>query len=167
MALRVIDNSKPPNGGRYRYKDPETGIELFHPYISSLKTMAAKHRRANNLPIPTNWNQFFETNICTNTATAECEPEEKSARGVFALAKKFTEEMVKWSKSGFDVVSKEVLQYRYDICQGNIEKAIDPCQYWGGGRMFGYGKCGKCGCSALALYVATKECPAGKWPATR
>lgn len=130
--MRVIDTATPPGKGGWVYIDPETKVRFQHPYFTSLKHIAAKHRRANQLPIPVNWDQFFEANICDNTTWGKCEPEEKSLRGVFHLAKKFASEMANWAKSGFDTVDKETLQHRFDICQGNLDKAMDPCQYWGG-----------------------------------
>ncbi|MBM2845746.1 MAG: hypothetical protein HW407_1058 [Bacteroidetes bacterium] len=150
--VRVIDTASPPKTtGRFVYVDSETKRSFEHPYLSSLKNMALSHRRANNLPIPVNWDGFFENNVCENTATAECEPDEKSLRGAYHQAKQFAKSMAAWAMSGFDVVDKTVLQTRYDTCHG--------CEHWGGSYLFGTGRCGKCGCTGLKLYLGTEQCP--------
>lgn len=67
------------------------------------------------------------------------------------MARQFAYESTRWAVYGAPRVSEEVFQFRLDQCEG--------CHFWNGQSAFGYGKCGKCGCSGLKLFMATTRCP--------
>lgn len=70
--LKPRNPKEVPHGSFIRYKDPDSGMELKSPYYTVAKSMAVKHRRANNYPIGINWDNDFDENICRNTPHLEC-----------------------------------------------------------------------------------------------
>jgi hypothetical protein len=68
------------------------------------------------------------------------------------MAKSFSGAISKWAKSGFDTCTEEQYNDRLDICRG--------CEYWKDGAI---GRCMKCGCAGLKLWLKTERCPIGKW----
>jgi hypothetical protein len=68
---------------------------------------------------------------------------------------------VQWAKSGFKLASADSLGARKRICCGTEGKPA--CDFWDQSKYFGSGGCLKCGCSTAKLYLATSECPIGKW----
>lgn len=162
---RIVHTGTVPHGGVWRYKDTETGEIITHPYLDQVRMRAHKHRTSNNLPIPTNWEEQFEDNVCEHTQSADCEPIEKGLRQAALLAKRFARAMTSWAKSGFKLVDDETLRERKDTCQGNVEKNIPRCQWFSNNtRYFGFGRCMVCGCnSGLRTPLATEVCKKGKW----
>lgn len=70
--LKPRNPQEVPHGSFFRYKDPDSGMELKSPYYTTAKSMAVKHRRANNYPIGINWDNDFDENICRNTPHLPC-----------------------------------------------------------------------------------------------
>lgn len=58
-------------------------------------------------------------------------------------------------KTGFRRVSAEKHQERLDICA--------QCRFWRPSAFMGMGKCKKCGCSGVKLWLSTSRCPINKW----
>lgn len=146
----VANKASVPNGGFFVYRDPDSGLELKHPYYEQLERNARNHRKANNFPLGANWSQQFEDNVCTNTPTAPCHEQgiaKKAVQAVLALAK--------WAKAGMPVVSDEEYTRREGICYA--------CEHFTGKvgllKIF----CKKCGCSKKKLAMASEACPIGKW----
>lgn len=161
----ILDKARVPPGGFFRYKDPETGVGFSHPYFVQVEAMARRHRIANNLPIPTNWEAWLDDQICTATPSCPCEQEGgfAASRGLFHLASRFARAMADWAASGFALVSDEALAARRLACEGNVDHA--RCSQWqaGAGR-FGLGRCAACGCvGGLKSAIASETCPLGKW----
>lgn len=158
-AIVPVHPNNPPRNGRgyWIYVDPETGQEFKHPYFDQLRSMASKHRLANNLPIGVEWRAQFEENVCKNTPDVECYDTTPPPKPTLSdLVKSAFSATVKWAKDGFRVVSDEKLIERRTICEG--------CDFWAGdGAYFGLGKCAKCGCSGLKLFLPTEKCPIRKW----
>ena len=71
------------------------------------------------------------------------------------MSKSLASSMVGWAKAGFALASDEVKDERLSICRG--------CEFWKEGK---YGRCMKCGCSGIKLWLASEKCPIGKWDAT-
>ena len=61
-----------------------------------------------------------------------------------------------WAKRGFTTVTQLQHDDRLAICNG--------CEFWNPKARFGLGKCGKCGCTALKLWLPAEKCPLQKWP---
>jgi hypothetical protein len=57
-----------------------------------------------------------------------------------------------WALQGFPVVTNEQHATRMALCQA--------CEFWEAGLV---DRCTKCGCSSLKLWLATEQCPVGKW----
>lgn len=68
------------------------------------------------------------------------------------MAKSFSGAISKWAKSGFDTCTEEQYNDRLKICRS--------CEYWKDGAV---GRCMKCGCAGLKLWLKTERCPIGKW----
>jgi hypothetical protein len=66
--------------------------------------------------------------------------------------------MIGFANSGFKTVSAAKYYERKAICEA--------CEHWQGEAMFGYGKCGKCGCASVKLAIASESCVMNppKWP---
>lgn len=162
---RIVHSGKVPPGGYWRYLDPETGQEIKHPYLDQVRGRAHKHRVINNLPIPTNWEEQFENNVCENTSTATCEEASSSPLGQsFQLLARFTKAMATWAASGFKLVDDETLAARRLACEG--DETHERCPQWYNSlRYFGFGRCGRCGCvGGLKTPLATEKCPLNRWP---
>lgn len=162
---RILNSSTVPPGGVWRYKDDETGIIITHPYLDQVQGRAHKHRSVNNLPIPTNWEEMFEDNICRNTSTAPCAEVETGIRRVAVLTKRFSTAMLNWARSGFKLVDEETLQERRNTCQGSDDKSIARCEFFrSSAGFFGFGRCAACGCgTGLKTALLSETCVKGKW----
>lgn len=162
---RIVETNSPPYGGMAFYKDPETGITLQHPNVKVLIENATQLRVQNNLPIPVNWEEHVEDNICLNTPGCLCEEADGVLRKALNLAAHFTKSMASWAASGFALVSDEVLAERRNTCQGNEELNIPRCSYYRDARLyFGFGRCATCGCTVgLKTPLASEHCPKSKW----
>lgn len=161
---RILNTGTVPPGGVWRYRDEETGIIITHPYLDQVQGRAHKHRSVNNLPIPTNWEEMFEDNICRNTSTAPCAEVETGLRRVAVLTKRFSTAMLNWARSGFKMVDETVLTARRLACEG--DETHERCKEWRSSNgYFGFGRCGKCGCSVgLKSALETERCPLNLWP---
>lgn len=166
---RIVDTSTPPYGGMAIYKDRETGISLNHPNISVLIERATQLRVQNNLPIPVNWEEHVEDNICLNTPGAVCEDGDGAIRKAAKMAVRFTKAMVAWGTAGFPLVSDEVLSERRLTCEGGVSSdgiQVLRCDRWQArpSNGFGFGRCGACGCVGfLKSALSTEKCPLNKW----
>jgi hypothetical protein len=74
---------------------------------------------------------------------------------VGALASKFADAMGRWRKAGYETVPEETHRARLDTCRA--------CPLWDGKFLRGVGRCTACGCTGFKLFLASEECPAGKW----
>lgn len=162
---RILNTGTVPHGGVWRYRDKETGTVITHPYLDQVRARAHKHRVTNNLPIPTNWEDQFEDNVCHATPTAPCAEVETGLRRAAALTKRFSIAMLNWARGGFKLVDGETLATRRLACEGDETHA--RCKEWRASNgYFGFGRCGKCGCSTgLKSALATETCPLNRWPA--
>jgi hypothetical protein len=70
---------------------------------------------------------------------------------LFELAANFTGAMSGWAKAGFKVVNREKYEHRHAICLA--------CEFWRPDAMFGTGKCLKCRCSRVKLWLVSSKCP--------
>ena len=67
----------------------------------------------------------------------------------------FGREMKHWALRGFKVVDAETYKRRAEICA--------DCPHWKPDAAMGSGRCLKCGCSGVKLYLETSACPISKW----
>jgi hypothetical protein len=76
---------------------------------------------------------------------------------VAEMATNFAGAMKGWINSGFAVVEREIYEGRHAICLG--------CEYWDAAARGGLGKCRKCGCSRVKLWLESSKCPLNppKW----
>ncbi len=169
---RFLRKGVVPPGGRVRYRDPDDGWECAHPYYGRVVMLAHEHRVEKNLPIPHNWEQWVEDQICRATDGACIEIDAESAAKAAAelspswlkMATHFAGAMFKWAASGFSVVSWDTFKERMTQCRGDEEAGVPRCQYYhpsqGGWSLV---HCGACGCARQKLFLATERCPKGKW----
>jgi hypothetical protein len=161
--MKVPNPSKVPPGGAYHYTDPETGESFSHPYFGQLRNLASAHRQANGLPIPVNFDEQFENNVCEHTPTANCVPDsENTSPG--QLAARAARALTNWARSGFKTARGEALAARQRICMGDLTDGTPACSYWHG-TTFLQGRCKRCGCRSSKLFLASESCPIGKWHA--
>ncbi len=67
-------------------------------------------------------------------------------------AKNFGTAMTNWAIADeFSKVTDEQHEYRKSICTA--------CPHWDSEAFLGTGKCNKCGCSGLKLYIPSSRCP--------
>jgi len=58
-------------------------------------------------------------------------------------------------KTGFKTIENEEKNNRQSICE--------RCKFWEKKAYMNLGKCKKCGCSGIKLWMASSKCPLGKW----
>lgn len=155
---RIVKPNQVPPGGNFKYVQPETGMEFLGQTPGVIIMKVRQHRIANNIPVR-HMEQEITDQFCARQPDwcEDVDPEsgKPTAR---EMAGRFARAMMDWARGGFKVVERGRYQARKDICEG--------CQYWrGDGAMIGTGRCGKCGCSGLKLFLATERCPDGKWEA--
>lgn len=165
--MQVIDRSRVPPGGYFRCHVEETGRDFAHPYLAQLEVQVKAHRRANNLPIGSNWEADFQDQVCRSTPSCPCEPADSQEKSLWKRALKFASAMTEWARAGFPLVDEATLQTRRAICEGGVDAAgVEHlrCQYWEESFNRAFGRCGKCGCNTgLKTAVATEHCILGNW----
>ncbi len=157
--LRVRDtNTVPP--GDFRYRDPDTGFLLKHPYYRQLRKNARKYREDNGLPIGLLWDEQFDAAVCKEAPAICYETRGEDEMTLPEKAAAFSQSMKNWALSGFGVLSHEEYTQRLNICRGSVD--VPRCEYWRG-ESKRFVACKKCGCSRLKLFLAGVKCPIGKW----
>lgn len=150
MWTLKFDNAVPHGG--WRYTVPETGVTLRASSLDGLELAVLEHCVANRIPVKPHRKQTITNAVCEQSP-GFCNHQDPTIR---SMAKSFAHAMLDWARSGFKVVDKEQFEARLKLC--------DDCDYWRGWSAgFGYGRCRKCGCSGLKLFLPTQVCPAGKW----
>lgn len=150
-----------------RYKDPDAGFEVAHPYYEWCKAWAHDGRVKRGLPIPYNWDEFFDDQLCKAVPQACYEiPDVKETTPSFMqMALGFTKSMVTWIKQGFPIVDYETYKARYVTCAG--DENTPRCPRFTTFAGTGVVRCGACGCSSLKLFLGgNNKCPIGKWGPT-
>lgn len=71
------------------------------------------------------------------------------------MMKNLGQAAILYATDGFKNCTKEQHDQRLDICKS--------CELWDASGYMGLGKCKKCGCSGMKLWVASSQCPIGKW----
>lgn len=137
----------------WRYVHPVSGVKFSGHYsLSSLMSMVLEYNSNNGFPPIENLDQKIIDYICKEDPNycVSTEPPTLAER-----ARSFAIAASEWVASGFKHVTHEQFEERKSIC--------NKCPYWKGDSAFGYGGCGKCGCSALKLYLPSQKCPDGRW----
>jgi hypothetical protein len=75
-----------------------------------------------------------------------------TAPSISEMTKNFGSAMARWAKSGMKTVNETEYNERLSICR--------KCEYW---KEEGIGRCMKCGCAGIKLWLATEKCPINKW----
>ena len=153
-------------GCMWKYYDPDLKVVIAHPYWVQVKAQAHALRAKAGLPIPHNWDDWFEERVCDASPDGCIELEdvtpEPPSSSWMKLALQFTGAMVGWAKSGFRVVRWDTFKARLTACRGDA--GTPRCPMFRPHDVFGMGRCGKCGCTSLKLFLATERCPLDKWP---
>jgi len=146
-------HSGPP--GLWRYTHPITGVKFGGAFsLGRMVAMVEDYNKANNIDPIVGLYQKIIDYMC------EQEPDWCMSTEPPTLAqrlKTFSQAAVDWAANGFKNVPHDVFEARKSICL--------QCHYWKGEMAFGYGGCGKCGCSGLKLFLPTQKCPDGRWGA--
>lgn len=142
----------PPGG--WWYEHPESKHVIRSVSRDKLLIDIKNYCAANNYPIQPNLSQLVIDQICERNPQfcRDTEPPSKLDR-----LRSFAQAMVGWMAQGFAVVPSAVLEERRGICE--------TCLWWSGESSFGYGRCGKCGCTGLKLFLPKEKCPIDKWKA--
>lgn len=145
----------PPGG--WKWEHPETKHAFSAGSINALAGQVRAYCRANQFPIPVQLEQRLEDDNCERCeAMGELDLcEHEGPPTVLEMGRRFVRSMTEWASSGFKVVAQGDFYRRLDICEG--------CSMWNGESAFGLGRCGKCGCTSVKLYLATEKCPLKKW----
>ena len=162
--MEPISKGAVPPGGYWRYRDPDLGVDIAHPYYVQVKAQAHALRKKSGLPIPWNWDAWFDEQVCKETPKGCFEVPEAKENGkpsISEMATHFANSMKEWARSGFKVVTLDVFKDRSRICQGDPD--TPRCDHYQTSGLFGIARCGKCGCTRLKLGMATEKCPLGKW----
>ena len=84
-------------------------------------------------------------------------PQPPSPLSAVELAADFAGSMFRWSAAGFAVTDRAGFDRRMEVCQA--------CPHWDGAARLGLGRCRACGCTRFKPWLATEQCPDGRWPA--
>lgn len=154
-----------PPGGLCRYTDPDAAFTVAHPYYTRCRDLAKAGRISRSLPIPYDWEAFFDEQLCRATPQACIEvPDAPIETGPswIALAAQFATSMTRWITRGFPVTPWDEFKQRYAQCAGD-GAGTPRCPHFGRFASTGIARCGKCGCSSLKLFLKTEHCPIKKW----
>lgn len=143
-------NVVPP--GQWRWTHPETGVEIYGGSADVMINNAREYCRKNNLPIGAGFEQRIIDDLCAKIPEI-CDDTEPPT--VPEMAATFARSVKRWVSNGMGTVDFEKFHARLQTCQA--------CDRWNGEAMFGLGRCGKCGCSGVKLYMDTEKCPLDKW----
>ena len=157
MIEPASPNEVPPGG--WRWVHPETKHVITAGSFEDLVRGARLFLLNNDFPVPREFGQELLRSM------DDAVQDDMHARGLppyqlvrttekptlTQMARRFAHEARSWASSGFKHVSQEVYEQRLDKCE--------TCGFWQGESAFGYGRCGKCGCSGLKLFLATTRCP--------
>jgi hypothetical protein len=162
---KVRDYAAVPPGGMCRYVDPDDpSHHVEHPYYIWCKAKAAEGRIKRGLPIPYNWDEWFDEQLCKATPSACYEvpdvPKEPGKNWA-ELAVQFTASLGWWILNGAPLVSWEGFKKRHTQCAG--DENTPRCPEFSTFAGTGLAKCGKCGCSTVKLFMETERCPLNKW----
>ena len=157
MSLSIINKNAPANGGYWRYTQPESGQQFSSPYYDQLIAAVLKHRKIMNYPISSQFEEEMDHALCSNHPSSCHEPAPFQSPNFMDQAVSFATTFAVWIREGLPVVSREVYIQRRNICAGTL--TTTRCDYWGGDTQLGFGRCRKCGCSGLKLFMATVQCP--------
>lgn len=69
-----------------------------------------------------------------------------------------SEALAEWARAGFTVASMVEISRRREICLA--------CEHWRPLARMGLGKCLICGCCRFKWWLASEQCPLGKWSKT-
>lgn len=139
--------------GTWKYTHPISGKVITGEYsFGGIVGAVRQYDKANGYETPKDIAQLIIEQVCANQPDycTNTEPPTYSER-----AKSFARAATDWLSSGFKSVPHDVFETRKKICM--------DCPYWRGESMLGYGSCGKCGCSALKLFLPNQKCPDNRW----
>jgi hypothetical protein len=150
MKTLLTPNTVPP--GQWRWTHPETGVELYGANFDALLLAAREYCRKNSLPIGVEFEQRIIDDLCARNPQICSDTEPPT---VSEMAATFAGSVKRWVSNGMGVTNFETYHARLSVCK--------TCDRWNGEALFGLGRCGKCGCSGLKLYMDTEKCPLSKW----
>lgn len=159
---------EPPGG--WRYKDVKTGMLIFGSNKTDLILKCKEHRRANNLPIPDNFDAYVERYICLNIppelvlGLTDDHVVSEEAMTKFNVTQKTDEFLLAWKQSGQKLVPQEAADLRASTCLNcshNSKSVCLTCQGldvwiggWTGQRKTPYDKhLFVCSCDGVILYA--------------
>lgn len=137
----------------WRWTHPETGFVIEAVNAHQLLDKARQYCRVNNLPIGLGFDQRIIDDVCRDIPDICNDTEPPSLPERMAS---FARSAISWIANGAKVVDFKTYDDRIQTCRA--------CDRWSGEVYFGLGRCGKCGCSGLKLYMDTEVCPLNKWP---
>jgi hypothetical protein len=157
MIELVLPNETPPGG--WRWKHPDTGAMIYGAHFGALVDNARSFLKNNNYPpireIEDLILEWMDEDIQAKAHAKGLPPVPfiRRAEGptMAQQARQFAYSMGQWVKSGMKVVPKETFDERLALCE--------TCHYWRGASAYGFGRCNKCGCSGVKLYLTTSRCP--------
>lgn len=151
MQVLNQQNMVPPGGWKYTVD----GQEFKAVTLDAVMFLVRDFYFANGKVPPSNLRLLIQDQICSLIPDPELKCSDVSPPSKADLAKRAARALVGFARSGFKLVSEEVLLERRETC--------DACPFWQGEAVFGMGKCGSCGCTGLKQVVANEKCPEGKW----
>jgi hypothetical protein len=123
-------------------------IFILHKYYSSLQ-----NKHSLNIALSPSEQIMFDYASSKPKRRVEEPPAELPS--LSSQVSSFSDSMVKWSKSSFQLVDEEELNKRLSIC--------NSCEFIRTSKL-GINRCVKCGCATrLKTKLLTENCPIGKW----
>jgi hypothetical protein len=135
FPLTILRDVDQPTGG-WKYRVPETGVQLISASFQSLTSDVRAHLKANNLPIPESFANWLANEVCTqneNMGRICGKPPKKRPAGMLAnlspaMLGRFSRTMM-GVLSSRRLVSQEEANRRANICMGcPLNVTVGGCQ---------------------------------------
>jgi hypothetical protein len=96
--------------------------------------------------------------IKTGSCNIKRECVKKEYPSVLEMTTNLVKSVVNHTKNSFKMVTEEEKTRRLEICSGNKDKGIQPCEFYDNGR------CKECGCFLpIKAGMESEQCRLGKW----
>lgn len=119
----------------------------YHTTYAGLQNIFKKHEVA--------FSPNLDLMLKSSMAKPDVEPSQEEEAGFKTIALNTIKAIKENTQSGFKRVTEDDHKKRSDICNN--------CEYWLPNGYYGIGKCRRCGCSGIKLWMEVSKCPIGKW----
>ena len=131
MSLKLHRTDEVPPGG-FWYVQRETSAKLSAASFDELANKVKIHRKSNNIPIGTNFNEEIENQICERMPAGVCTRDHQPSTGknriTLEAIVRGTATMADWFAHGREKVSREIASKRAAVCSScHFNQPVSDC----------------------------------------